>query len=109
MNLFIIILSIYAIIVFAGGLVGYIVAGSAVSIAMSSIFALAFVVVISTLKNFPKQSFLTSAILTLILLTVFSMRFYSTQSFMPGGLMAILSLLLLGFHYFSRLQYLESN
>ncbi|MEC7839543.1 MAG: TMEM14 family protein [Chlamydiota bacterium] len=109
MNIFITAISIYTLLIFAGGIIGYLTAGSTASIVMSSIFSLGYVMVLCTLKNYPKQSFIFSALLTFFLLAFFCMRYFTTHSFMPGGLMALLSFLMLGIHYISKTHYIDQG
>lgn len=82
-----IVLWIYIVLLFLGGLMGFIKAKSKPSLIMSAIFAAALALV--ALKFLP--SYLAPT-LAGVLLVFFGLRFARGKKFMPAGLMVILSL-----------------
>lgn len=89
----VIIVFIYGLLVFAGGIIGYVQAGSFASLFMGCAFA--FMIHASALamaKNL-KWGNLSALILSILLLLFFSFRLIKTGNFMPSGIMIILSLL----------------
>ena len=84
-----IVLWVYIVLLIAGGLVGFLKAGSKASIIASSAFALPLVLSAVGLFGGPTGLF---AKMTLGLqLCYFGYRFWIGRKFMPNGLMAILS------------------
>jgi uncharacterized membrane protein (UPF0136 family) len=82
---------IYALLILAGGVMGYVKASSKISLIMGVSFAVALTVSgIATLKN-NHWGFLTSIGLSTLLLLFFGYRFYLTQQFFPSGMMTFLS------------------
>ncbi|KAF1806755.1 transmembrane proteins 14C-domain-containing protein [Mucor lusitanicus] len=83
----------YGLTVFAGGLIGYIKAQSAMSLLAGSLFgALACLGAYQTSNN-PKNVTL-ALIVSLLLLYVMGGRFYRGRKFMPAGLVSLLSLIM---------------
>lgn len=82
-----IVLWIYIVLLFLGGLMGFIKAKSKPSLIMSAFFAAALALV--ALKFLP--SYLAPT-LAGVLLVFFGVRFARGKKFMPAGLMVILSL-----------------
>ncbi|KAI8984251.1 transmembrane protein 14C-like protein [Mycotypha africana] len=83
----------YGAIVFAGGLVGYLKAGSSVSLLSGSVFGSLAMLGAYNVSNNPKNvyvGFLTS----LALFMVMGQRFYNGRKFMPAGLVTTLSLIM---------------
>lgn len=87
-------LLVYAVLVLAGGVMGYVKAQSKPSLISGLISGIALV--IAWLITF-FQSYTTgmalATFLAIALLIVFAIRFRKTGKFMPAGLMAILSLI----------------
>ncbi len=93
-----IVLWIYIVLLVAGGLMGFLKAGSKVSLITSSIFA---VLLALCARNVLPASPL-APILVGVLLVVFGMRFAKGKKFMPSGLMIVLSALTLAALLFLR-------
>lgn len=85
----------YGIIAIAGGIIGYVQAGSKASLISGSISGL--LLIFASVMQLQGQAWgLTlAAIITAILIIVFAIRLAKTRKFMPAGLMAILGLLAL--------------
>lgn len=83
------VLPVYIVLLLVGGLMGYLKAGSKVSLVTSTVFAVALAV--CGYAPVPKG---TEIVLALqgALLVVFVARFLKTKKFMPAGLMLILTL-----------------
>ena len=82
------VLWIYIVLLVIGGLIGYLKAGSKISLIMSACFAAALslcathIIAIADLED----------ILLIVLLIVFAMRLTKSKKFMPGGLMLVLTI-----------------
>ncbi len=83
----IIVLWVYIVLLLAGGLMGFIKAGSKISLIVSSVFAAALALCATGIIH----PFYVADILVGCLLLVFGMRFAKGKKFMPSGLMLILS------------------
>ena len=82
------VLWIYIVLLVAGGLFGFLKAGSKMSLMTSLLFAvLLSLCAIGTIKE-P----IVVDVLLLVLLVFFGMRFAKKKKFMPGGLMSVLSI-----------------
>jgi len=87
---------IYALLVFAGGVIGYIKSQSVASIVMGSLFGIGLgISAAGILKNCKISHYLACG-LTLCLAIFFTYRFFHSFAFMPAGLMSVLSLVVLG-------------
>lgn len=86
---------LYGVLLFVGGLIGHLKAGSYVSLVTGSICgALALLAGFGMVKGWPYSK--TSAlVLSSVLFLFFLYRFSLSLRFMPSGLMAILSLLVI--------------
>ncbi|MDX2242820.1 MAG: TMEM14 family protein [Leptolyngbyaceae cyanobacterium bins.302] len=85
-------LLLYAVLVIAGGILGYVKAQSKPSLISGLISGIALLVAwFITLQNYDTGMTLAT-IFAIALLIVFALRFRKTNKFMPAGLMAILSL-----------------
>lgn len=85
----------YALLVFLGGIFGYIKAGSTISLIMGVVFAVALSTSAFAMFNEKRVGFTGAAATTLILAAFFLYRFAISFNFMPAGLMTLLSLLVL--------------
>ena len=83
---------IYVTLVLAGGLVGFIKAGSKISLVVSSLFA-ALLALCATGIISP---FYITEIIVGVLAVVFCARYLKTSKFMPSGLMLLFSVVVLG-------------
>ncbi len=96
------ILWIYIVLLVVGGLIGFLKAGSKISLVTSCISAA--VLVITTLPAVFQPGFRHAAaeIVMALLLIVFAIRLTKTKKFMPSGLMLVLTLAALALYHFSR-------
>lgn len=85
------VLWIYIVLLVAGGLVGFLKAGSKVSLIMSVSFAAALVL---AMKGIIFQPHVIDILLA-ALLVVFGVRLAKTKKFMPAGLMLVVTLVAL--------------
>ena len=83
---------IYIVLLIGGGLVGYLKAGSRVSL----ITSLAFGILLTLVNIGVIRSFYVADVLVALLIAVFIMRYVKTKKFMPSGLMIVLSAAALG-------------
>lgn len=84
---------VYGILLLIGGAIGYLKAGSLVSLAMGSGFALVTIASAIAMRINHKLGHISALILSGILTLFFAFRFVKTENFMPSGLMAALSLI----------------
>ena len=89
------ILWIYIVLLVVGGLIGFLKAGSQVSIIMSVGFAAALSL---CALGIIFQTYVADIILA-VLLVVFGLRLSKTKKFMPSGLMLILTLVTLALRH----------
>ncbi len=86
------ILWIYIILLLAGGLIGFLKAGSKVSLITSAVFAaLLIVAAIPSLLQAGARQIIIEVIMA-VLLVVFAMRLAKTKKFMPSGLMLVVTI-----------------
>ena len=86
-------LLLYAVLVMAGGVMGYVKARSKPSLISGLISGAALLIAWGiTLGNSYSAGIALATCLAIALLVVFSLRFRKTRKFMPAGLMASLSL-----------------
>jgi uncharacterized membrane protein (UPF0136 family) len=86
-----VVLWIYIVLLVVGGVLGYMLARSRVSIISASVFALALVLCAEHVIPFGVSTWLLVA-----LLVVFGVRLASTRRFMPSGLMLVFTGVTLG-------------
>lgn len=86
----------YALLVFLGGIFGYIKAGSTASLIMGVAFAVALSTSAFAMFNEKKIGFTMAIVTTSILTAFFLYRFVITYKLMPAGLMCLVSLIVLG-------------
>jgi uncharacterized membrane protein (UPF0136 family) len=88
----VLVLWIYIVLLFLGGLVGFLKAGSKISLIMSASFA-AILVLCNTNAVFqPHFAQVLATIVLVFLMVFFSVRLTKSKKFMPNGLMAVLTL-----------------
>ncbi|MDX2227998.1 MAG: TMEM14 family protein [Leptolyngbyaceae cyanobacterium bins.349] len=87
-------LLLYAILVIAGGVMGYVKAQSKPSLISGLISGVALLIAwaIALFQNY-NAGMTLATLFAIALLLVFAIRFRKTNKFMPAGLMAILSLI----------------
>ncbi len=97
MNLTALIVIVYALLVIVGGVLGFVKAGSKVSLIFATCYGLILLLVGYSLYYKEAGGPQLAMILIAVMLVFFSIRYArsSPRAFMPGGLMAILSLLAL--------------
>ncbi len=90
------ILWVYIVLLVIGGMVGFLKAGSKISLIMSASFAAALSLCAARIIFQPY----VADILLAALLVVFAMRFSKSRKFMPGGLMLLLTIAALALRHF---------
>ena len=89
------VLWVYIVLLLVGGLIGFLKAGSKVSLISSSVFAA--VLVLTAVPGVFERKFALglSNVLLSALLVVFAIRLAKTKKFMPSGMMLVLTILAL--------------
>lgn len=84
-----VVLWIYIILLLVGGLIGFLKAGSKVSLITSAVFAA--LLVLTTIPRFLDANFAQTlaSVIMAVLLVVFAVRLTKTKKFMPSGLMLV--------------------
>jgi uncharacterized membrane protein (UPF0136 family) len=82
---------VYALIVAAGGIFGYVKARSNVSLISGLGSGIVLAIAAKITSNFPIGGVALAGLVALILVVVFAIRFAKTRAFMPAGLMLIVS------------------
>jgi uncharacterized membrane protein (UPF0136 family) len=91
-------LLIYAVLLAAGGAIGYAKAGSKASLIAGSVSAiLIFLCGLFSIFGSQRMAFILGATVTAALVIVFAMRFAKSRKVMPGGMMSLISLAALVF------------
>ena len=90
-----IILWFYIVLLLAGGLMGFLKAGSKISLIMSGAFAAALALIATGVL---RPAYLASVLLA-VLLGFFGARFLRGRKFMPAGLMTILTAVTLALRF----------
>jgi uncharacterized membrane protein (UPF0136 family) len=93
------VLWIYIVLLLVGGLIGFLKAGSKVSLITSAVFAALLIVanIPNLLQPGPRQILVD--VVMAILLVVFAVRLAKTKKFMPSGLMLVLTIAALAFRH----------
>jgi uncharacterized membrane protein (UPF0136 family) len=91
MNAFQVALLLYAIIIAAGGVMGYVSAQSMVSLVNGLVAAVILLIGLAVSFKNPTAGFGLSAVVALALAVFFAYRFFTTGKWMPGGVTMILS------------------
>lgn len=89
------VIAVYGALVFAGGLMGFIKAGSLPSLIMGGISALLLFVTSYGLLNGYSWSQTAAFVIPLLLTLFFLYRFSGSYAFMPAGLMVLLGIVTL--------------
>ncbi len=92
MNTPALIVLLYAVLVIAGGVLGFVKAGSRPSLIGGLVGGLGLLAAAWGIGRHQAWGLPGALVLTLALLVFFAVRYVRTRAFMPGGLMAILSL-----------------
>ena len=84
---------IFGLLTITGGIVGYVKAGSVISIVAGSISGLLLVVAAFLLPDHKTASLIIALLVSLLLAGQFVPKFFSTHRVMPAGLMSVLSVI----------------
>ena len=84
---------IFGILTIAGGVVGYLKAGSVVSVIAGSISGLSLLVAAWLMPDRQAAGLIIALIVSVLLAGQFVPKFFSTHKVMPAGLMSVLSVL----------------
>lgn len=90
-----ILFSIYAALMLAGGVMGYVKAQSKMSLIMGIISGIVISLGVYLIKNSPRAGYAVIAGMSGLLAVSFLMRFLKTQAFMPSGMLLGLSVVML--------------
>jgi uncharacterized membrane protein (UPF0136 family) len=90
-----IVLWVYVVLLFVGGMIGFLKAGSKASLITSASFAGILVLCASGKVFQPNVAGFLITVILVFLLVFFSWRLTKTKNFMPAGLMAVLTLVAL--------------
>ena len=85
----------YSVILMIGGVIGYLAAGSIVSLLMSAIFSILLILSLFLMRFTPLLGYRCTLLLISLLTLFFAYRWYSGNRFLPAGLMTIISLIIL--------------
>jgi uncharacterized membrane protein (UPF0136 family) len=86
------VLWIYIVLLFLGGLVGFLKAGSKISLIMSAVFAGLLILCATNYIFTPNFAHLLTTIILVFLMIFFAVRLTKSKKFMPNGLMSVLTL-----------------
>ncbi|MFO0888105.1 MAG: TMEM14 family protein [Isosphaeraceae bacterium] len=89
------ILSVYALLLAVGGVIGYTKAGSRPSLIAGIASAIVVVIALFLTTTAPRLGLGIGAVVALLLAGFFGSRFSKTGKFMPSGMMAVVSVLTL--------------
>ena len=84
---------IFGILTIAGGIVGYVKAGSVVSIIAGSISGILLLVAAWLMPDHQAAGLIVALVVSVLLAGQFVPKFFSTHKVMPAGLMSVLSVL----------------
>lgn len=101
--------SLYALIIFIGGVIGFVKAASLASFVMSSIFSTLLFICIVAMRRTLSWGFYGAFSIAVTLLVFFAYRFFVTQQFFPSGMMLLLSALMIGRLLFTKSQPISST
>ena len=93
------VLWIYIVLLFLGGMVGFLKAGSKISLIMSAAFAGILILCATNVIFEPRFSQILITVVLVFLMIFFSVRLTKSKKFMPNGLMSILTLATLVLRY----------
>jgi uncharacterized membrane protein (UPF0136 family) len=96
------VLWIYIVLLLVGGLIGFLKAGSKISLITSAVAAA--LLIICTIPGLlqPGAGRGLAELIMAALLVVFAVRLTKTKKFMPSGLLLVLTIAALAFHHFVR-------
>jgi uncharacterized membrane protein (UPF0136 family) len=93
------VLWIYIVLLLVGGLIGFLKAGSKVSLITSAVSAAALIITAIPGLLAPSLARALADIIMAALLVVFAIRLGKTKKFMPSGLMLVITILALAFRH----------
>ncbi len=93
------VLWIYIVLLLVGGLIGFLKAGSKVSLITSAVSAAVLIVTAIPGLFAPNLARALADIIMAALLVVFAIRLGKTRKFMPSGLMLVITVLALAFRH----------
>lgn len=93
---------IYALFVLAGGVIGFLKAGSTPSLAMGIIFAILLLFTAFQVSKKMMIGLYLALIFSAFLALFFGYRFFNSYKFMPAGFMLLLSLINITIIFFNR-------
>ena len=93
------VLWIYIVLLLVGGLIGFLKAGSKVSLITSAVAAAALIMTAIPGLLGPRVARALADIIMAALLVVFAIRLTKTRKFMPSGLMLAITILALAFRH----------
>lgn len=100
---------IYTTLLLIGGVMGYVKAGSVMSLVMGVVFSLFLTIFVIQFKQGKSWAGQCLLLTVLILDGFFSVRYIKTQALMPAGLFTVLSSILLVIIYLSTKKSLRSR
>lgn len=90
-----IVILLYGLLVFSGGIIGYVTAGSMASVIAGGVFGLMLLASGVGVLRGKAMGFLMAPALVVLLMAYFGYRFAQSGEFMPSGLMGVLGLVAL--------------
>jgi uncharacterized membrane protein (UPF0136 family) len=84
---------IFGILTIAGGIVGYVKAGSVVSIIAGSVSGILLLLAVWLLPDHQAAGLIVGLVVSLLLAGQFVPKFFKTYKVMPAGLMSVLSVI----------------
>ena len=84
---------IFGLLTITGGIVGYVKAGSVISIVAGSISGLLLVAAAFLLPDHQAAGLIVALVISVLLTGQFVPKFFSTHRVMPAGLMSVLSVI----------------
>jgi uncharacterized membrane protein (UPF0136 family) len=84
---------IFGLLTIAGGIVGYVKAGSVASVIAGSITGVLLLVAAFLMPEHRVGGLATALIVSLLLATYFGRKYFSTGAIMPAGMMSVLSVI----------------
>lgn len=92
-----IIIAIYAALILIGGIIGYVVAGSIMSIIMATLFSVVLFGCSLLVWHGNTMAYTIATSLVFSLLLFFGYRYYLTSKIAPAGIMALISVFLFAY------------
>lgn len=87
-----VVLAVYAVLMLAGGIIGFRVAGSRASLISGVASGVLLLLAFGWSLGHPRNGFLSGALVALLLTIVFAIRLAKTGHFMPSGMLLAASL-----------------